>query len=352
MSSKLKPNEIEMHTKGEKDQGSEKLIPPSPETQGEISTFKYILIILFSILIKVLQPLAIQNSKDKDGKYLYNESTMVLLVEVVKLVFCSVVFMIQYQTSPVSKRVSLTALTFTQSLHFLVPAVLYAASNTLVYVGMSYISAAFFHVFGNIRILTAGILYRIMMKRKQTDVQWASMVLIAAGALLSSSEEKKGKSENPILGFVFIMAMTVFSTSASIYTEKYFKKNQEVSIFYQNIILYSYGILVNILVLAVRSSDDKGIFEGFDKAGFLVLLVQSTMGVSLSFIFKYLDNIVYVISLVVSMFLTAIVTTITTDFSFSLNFITALSVVTIGIYLFYRTKIFERFSIDEKNASL
>ena len=277
---------------------------------------------------------------------------MVLLVEIVKLGFCGAVFFIQYKSTPYSKREELRDLNFNQSLHFLVPAVLYAASNTLVYVGMSYISAAFFHVFGNIRILTAGILYRIMMKRKQSDIQWLSMVLIAAGALLSSTEEKKGDSDNPILGFVFIMSMTIFSTSASIYSEKYFKKTQGLSIFFQNIVLYSYGIIVNIIVLIFRYDGEKGVFEGFDQAGFFVLLVQSTMGVSLSFIFKYLDNIVYVISLVVSMFLTALFSAVFSNFSFSLNFIAALVVVTIGIYFFYRDKILDRFKIDANNAMI
>lgn len=352
MLTKTSPKEIEMHTKVLNSTVEEKLLNGSKEESNELSAFKYTLIIVFSILIKVLQPLAIQNSKDSDGEYRYNESTMVLLVEIVKLVFCALVFYLQYRSAPFAQRSELHNLTFAQSLHFLVPAILYAASNTLVYIGMSYISPAFFHVFGNIRILTAGIMYRLMMKKKQTDIQWLSMILIAAGALLSSTDEKKGDSKNPVLGFVFIMTMTVFSTSASIYTEKYFKKSQGVSIFFQNVILYSYGIIVNILILTFRHSSDKGIFEGFDSAGLIVLLVQSTMGVSLSFIFKYLDNIVYVISLVVSMFLTALITTIFTDFSFSMNFITSLLVVTIGIYFFYRSKILEKFEIEERNALL
>lgn len=347
---KSSPKEIEMYVQGSKPPVEEKLINGSESNSNKLSVINYALIIIFSIVIKVLQPLAIQNSKDSDNKYRYNESTMVLLVEIVKLVFCSFMFYLQYRSTSYVQRDSLHNLSFRQSLHFLVPAILYAASNTLVYIGMSYISSAFFHVFGNIRILTAGILYRIMMKRKQTDIQWLSMILIAVGALISSSSEDDGESENPFLGFIFITAMTVFSTSASIYTEKYFKKTQDVSIFYQNIILYSYGIVVNIIILILRKTSNKGVFEGFDSAGLMVLLVQSTMGVSLSFIFKYLDNIVYVISLVVSMFLTAIVTTMVTDFSFSMNFIAALFVVTIGIYFFYRSKIFEKFEIEETKA--
>ena len=321
--------------------------PTIPKT----SLFQLALIILFAIFIKILQPIAIANSKNSDGKYNYNESTMVLLVEFVKLVFCGAVFLIQLRSASPDDKDALHDLSFTQSLHFLVPSILYAASNTLVYYGLSYINPALFHVFGNIRILTAGFMYRIMVGKKQTDIQWLSLFLIACGALLSApAPDKSNPNENYMLGLFLLVLMTLCSTGASIYTEKYYKKTQNLSIFYQNSVLYLYGILINfIVVLFVTSNNDKEIFAGFDKNGLIVLIVQSTMGISLSFIFKYLDNIVYVISLVVSMFITAVISSIFYDFKVSLSFVCALLVVTIAIYLFYRPKILEKYKIDETN---
>lgn len=323
-------------------------VRPVVEKKDEVSCLKYSAILALAVVIKILQPLAIANSKNSDGSYRYNESTMVLLVEFVKLGFCACVFFYQYQTTSPSRRGLLHSLSFINSLHFLVPAVLYAASNTLVYYGMSYINPALFHVFGNIRILTAGLLYRGMMGKKQTDMQWLALILIAAGALLSApTPEKKNPDENYLLGLVLVVMMSVCSTSASIYTEKYYKKTQELSIFYQNIVLYVYGILVNIVLVLLTRNEKKGIFDGFDSAGFTVLLVQSTMGVSLSFLFKFLDNIVYVISLTVSMFITAFLSYFFFDFNITLEFICAMVVVTIAIYFYYRDKIFEKYKIQE-----
>ena len=96
---------------------------------------------------------------------------MIILIEIVKLIFCATVFLFQYYSTASPTRHLLHSLPFIQSLHFLVPAILYGISNTLVYVGLSYINPALFHVFGNTRILTAGILYRIMMGKKQSDIQ-------------------------------------------------------------------------------------------------------------------------------------------------------------------------------------
>ena len=60
-------------------------------------------------------------------------------------------------------------LPFIKSLHFLVPSLLYATSNTLMYLGLSYINPALFHVFGNIRIIITGVLARVMLSKKLTD---------------------------------------------------------------------------------------------------------------------------------------------------------------------------------------
>ena len=324
------------------------LVPPRPAVkESSVSWLKYLLILALAIIIKILQPLAIANSKE-GKKYRYNESVMVLVVEFVKLIFCSAVFYGQYRSTPREKRAALHDLPLLQSLHFLVPAVLYAISNTLVYYGISYINPALFHVFGNTRILIAGFLYRCMMHKKQTDIQWLSLFLIAFGAILSKPPpDEEAENENYLLGLFFVATMSLCSTSASIYTEKYYKKTQELSVFYQNIVLYIYGIIVNSVVVLLTLTEEKGFFAGFDRDGLMVLLVQSVMGISLSFIFKYLDNIVYVISLTVSMFITAIISAILFDFHITVSFISAMAVVTIGIYFFYRDKVFERFKVKE-----
>ena len=331
------------------------------EEKDPISTLIYLSILFLAIGVKVLQPLAIAQAKDSDGKYNFNESTMVLLTELAKLIFCGGVFAYQYQQTDILKRDSLHNLSFRQSIHFLVPSVLYATSNTLVFFGMSYINPALFHVFGNIRILIAALLYRVMMKRKQTDIQWLGLCLIAAGAILARPNEdnknqKESGNENYFLGFVLVSLMSLCSTCASIYTEKYYKKTQDLSIFYQNIVLYIYGIIVNFLFICIReffNNDDSlpSAFDGFTEyETLLVLLCQSAMGISLSFIFKFLDNIVYVISLTVSMFITAFLSSILFDFEITLSFISAMLVVTIAIYLYYRNKVFEKYKLEEKHT--
>jgi UDP-sugar transporter A1/2/3 len=319
--------------------------PPKPPS--EVPAVLYFTMICLAIGVKCWQPLAIAGAKNSDGSFSFNKTTMVLLVEFVKLLFCGCVFVIQYLTSPSARRSALTDLTFRQSLHYLVPAVLYAASNTLVYYGMSYINPALFHVLGNIRIITAGVLYRFMMGKKQTDIQWAALLILTFGAAIVTPDMDEADSEsskNPLWGLFFIILMCICSTSSSIYTEKYFKKSQDVSIFYQNCILYAYGIVVNAIYLLITDSKglmEQGFFEGYDSRALVVLAAQSTMGVTLSFVFKvtcrqYLNNIVYVISLPVSMVLTAGLSIVFYAFTISVTFVAAVGIISASIYLYYR----------------
>ena len=327
-------------------------IQESKKSDSEVSTSMYLLMLALAIGIKSWQPLAIAGSKNPDGSYSWNKTSMVLLVEFSKLIFCASVFAIQYLTTSPSKRHLLHNLSFTQSLHFMVPAILYGASNTLVYIGMSYINPALFHVFGNIRILTAGVLYRVMMGKKLSDLQWIALLMLTCGALLSTpaghAESKEG--ENNFLGLIILFCMCACSTASSIYTEINYKKTQDLSIFFQNSVLYLYGIVVNLLWLIFTDAGnvgDEGFFYGFDRRAFVVLVAQSSMGISLSFIFKYLDNIVYVISLTVSMFISAIFSIVYYDFEFTMTFACAMAIVTVSIYHYYRSKILEKYKISE-----
>jgi UDP-galactose transporter len=331
--------------------GKKEFTVVDPQTQGQ-DWKMYLLMLLLAIGLKSWQPLAIASAKQDDGSYTFNKTSMVVTMEVVKLVFCSVMLFFQLSGQDPIVRHSMTKLSFTTSLHFLVPSLLYGASNTIVYFSMSYINPALFHVLGNIRIIVAGVLYRFIMQRKQSDLQWTSLVLLMVGAALATpgvnNIDFTGEDNSTLLGLFFVVLMCVCSTASSIYTEMFFKRTKELSIFYQNTVLYLYGVVVNVIILLSTDPGlfQRGFFEGWDAAAVQVLICQSAMGVSLSFIFKYLDNIVYVFSLTVSMLLTIWMSILFFDFSLDATFVFAIIVVCAAIYLYYRGKILEKYKLD------
>ena len=277
---------------------------------------------------------------------------MILLTEVAKMNFCFIVLFFQYSSATKSQQETMTNLKFTDSLHFLVPSALYALSNTLAFISLNYINPGLFHVFGNLRLLTAGILYKVFMNRKQTDIQWCALFLIMFGAMLASPVDmSEFKDSNTIIGIMITILMCSASTCSSVYTEKIFKASGDLSIFYKNIVLYLYGILVNMAFLLYNEPtllSSGGFLTGWNFYTYLALLSQSAMGITLSFIFQYLDSIVYTIALTVSMFMTSILSSMFFEFEITLSFLCSVGVVSISVYLYYRQKAIEMYQIDEK----
>ncbi|CAG9329999.1 unnamed protein product [Blepharisma stoltei] len=352
-------NEIELrdfiNDKGGNNIAAKPLLSKETKRYESLNSLTYFSMIVFSIGIKCWQPLAITASQQPDGTYAYNKTMMVLLGEIFKFTINTFVFLLIFSTADLSKRASLTNISLKQSVHLLIPAIFYAASNTLVYYGLSYINPGVFHVLGNVRIIIAGILYRVIMKVKLADIQWLSLCLLTSGAVLSTppsnGENDSSKWSDSLLGSVFITLMVSMSTFASVYTEMYYKRTKDVSIWYQNVILSIYGIIVNAIYLGFTEligSGEPGIFEGWDFYAFQAVFVQAIMGMSLSFLFKYLDNIVYVISLTVSMLLTAFISMFYFEFKITPPFVCALVVIIASIYLYNRPKIIQNYQIDEK----
>lgn len=75
------------------------------------------------------------------------------------------------------------------------------------------------------------------------------------GAMLASPEVDMSelKDSNTVIGILITIMMCSASTSSSIYTEKIFKASAELSIFYKNIVLYLYGIIVNVIYLLYKN---------------------------------------------------------------------------------------------------
>ena len=208
--------------------------------------------------------------------------------------------------------------------------------------GMTYINPALFHVLGNIRIITAGILYRIMMGKTQTDIQWSALVILTSGPRLSLRIWKRVSLEAATTPFTgcFSLCVCAFAPLLPAFTRKNTSKSREnVSIFYQNCVLYGYGIVINAVYLLITDYNglvNEGFLDGYDHRALVVLIAQSTMGVTLSFVFKvrprqYLNNIVYVISLPVSMVLTAIFSILFYEFQVTVTFVAAVGIITVSI---------------------
>eukprot|EP00744_Colponema_vietnamica_P001510 GILI01002492.1.p1 GENE.GILI01002492.1~~GILI01002492.1.p1 ORF type:complete len:382 (+),score=154.57 GILI01002492.1:191-1336(+) len=296
-------------------------------------------VMLFAcVATKTWQPLAVAASKDGHD-YPYNTSSVVILTEVVKLVACAIALGCQFKFYPSD---AVVRFSWKESLHFIVPSIMYAIANTLIFFSMMFINPALYHVLGNFKILTAGLMYSWLLKKSLSDLQWLSLILLTLGAIASMPDIDNLSNfvtSGSFVGMMLVLMQCLTSTYGSVYTEKQFKGTAAQSIFWQNIQLYVYGIIVNIIYMLINDwafITQKGFFHGYDHRTILALVSQSVTGLACSFIFKYLDNIVFVFACTFAMFLTAIISVWTFDFQINMVFVIALLIVSCSIYLYYR----------------
>uniref|UniRef100_A0A8B9DMZ6 Solute carrier family 35 member A5 n=1 Tax=Anser cygnoides TaxID=8845 RepID=A0A8B9DMZ6_ANSCY len=262
--------------------------------------------------------LLMKYSANEDNKYDYLPTTVNICSEVVKFyVFClGCVFCVGCLDHPSG---CLSWKNFCNSMKWSIPAFLYFLDNLIVFYVLTYLQPAMAVLFSNFVIITTALLFRIVLKRKLSWVQWASLVILFLSIvaltlgtgghqqslavhgfhhnmffspsnhclLYAGPEEtcvEKGNCGAPSflpsfqwnvtstmagalkplrlsLGHLLILVQCFISALANIYNEKILKDGDQLgeSIFTQNSKLYAFGVLFNGLMLGLQAKDRRQI---------------------------------------------------------------------------------------------
>ncbi|NXU91915.1 S35A5 protein, partial [Xiphorhynchus elegans] len=265
--------------------------------------------------------LLMKYSANEDNKYDYLPATVNMCSEVVKLVLCVVLALLnrkkgKYMYHPFE---CLSWKNLWNLMKWSVPAFLYFLDNLIVFYVLSYLQPAMAVLFSNFVIITTALLFRIVLKRRLSWVQWASLVILFLSIvaltrgtgghkqslaahgfhhsmffspsnhclLYTGPEEactEKGNCGAPSflrsfewnvtstmagalkplrlsLGHLLILVQCFVSALANIYNEKMLKDVDQLgeSIFTQNSKLYAFGVVFNGLMLALQTKDRRQI---------------------------------------------------------------------------------------------
>jgi drug/metabolite transporter (DMT)-like permease len=179
------------------------------------------------------------NASKVDGKVRFVASTVVFLAELGKLLAC-LVWMIFIKES--TDRFS-----FKASLKYSVPALLYALENNIIFTIYQYLTVANTGVLWNLKIVLVAVLFRVVLGRILTALQWLSVFLLLLGVLTSQAEHfslgnlsrvcnasaalpdgaAEIKQENYIAGITLAVGVLICGSCAGIYNEWVMKKASE-----------------------------------------------------------------------------------------------------------------------------
>ncbi|XP_006814863.1 UDP-sugar transporter protein SLC35A5-like [Saccoglossus kowalevskii] len=356
-------------------------------------------------------------SENEDGLYNYLPVTVNVCAEMVKLVFSSVLaFKYFYQAGHSFREVfCLTTKDLLSLMRWAIPGLLYFVDNLITFYTIAYFEPAMVVLMSNFVIITTSILFRVVLKRKLSSVQWVAVIILFLALVTLSSrvddyhthmnqhkdhaidpavttvkpvnqddacniqilktssaknsvlkDENKnegGEADSFILnqGHILVITQCLIASMANIYNEKIFKegKGMEESIYVQNSKLYMFGVIFNSLSLVIHDNYRTrllqcGFFYGYNVYSIILIFITATLGLTIATILKFRDNMFHIMSSS-----TTTVTVITLSVAFlnfqpSLEFYLQAPIVLLSIYVFNATKLEEevgKLSPRRKNFS-
>ncbi|KAL8228335.1 hypothetical protein R6Q57_015919 [Mikania cordata] len=231
------------------------------------------------------------------GRYEYSVTTANFLVEALKCALSLVALTRIWKTEGVTEDNRLNT-TVDEVGVYPIPAALYLVKNLLQYYIFAYVDAPGYQILKNLNIISTGVLYRIILKKKLSEIQWAAFILLCAGCTTAQLNPSSDHVlQTPFLGWMMAIIMALLSGFAGVYTEAIIKKRPSRNINVQNFWLYVFGMVFNVFAILIQDFDavvNKGFFHGYSPITVLMIINHALSGIAVSMVMKYADNIVKV----------------------------------------------------------
>ncbi|GMP43714.1 hypothetical protein CsSME_00012971 [Camellia sinensis var. sinensis] len=228
-----------------------------------------------------------------------------------------------------------------------IPSIIYVIHNNVQFATLTFVDPSTYQIMGNLKIVTTGILFRMFLKRKLSNLQWMAIVLLAVG---TTTSQAKGCGEascdslfsSPIQGYMLGILSACLSALAGVYTEFLMKKNND-SLYWQNVQLYTFGAIFNMARLLLddfRGGFHRGpwwqrLFNGYSITTWMVVLNLCSTGLLVSWLMKYADNIVKVYSTSMAMLLTMVLSTLLFTFRPTLQLFLGIIICMMSLHMYF-----------------
>jgi probable UDP-sugar transporter A4 len=286
---------------------------------------------------------------------------MNFIIELFKLffsLFCLLIENIHNQNT------SIIQFKLKNSIYFAIPGVLYFINNNLAVSIQLYMDSTSYQMLSNFKILSTAILYYFIMGKKLTRLKWFSLVLLfCAGlfyvygnlkSLINDDNNKNNLLDQTVnqlrvsdqiyitkIGVLLIIIYCFISGLSGVYSEYILKLNYSDSIYIQNIYLYIYGSILNLIACLIEfkfnlyNDDTKSMkfFNGFNYLTWIIIGTQCFNGFLMSIVMKHSNNITRLFVISCSLIVTAVLSVLI--FSLKLNFYFYFSffIIMIALYL-------------------
>ena len=245
---------------------------------------------------------------------------------------------------------------FKLSLYYAIPAFLYFINNNLAIYMQFYMDSATYQMLCNLKILSTSVLYYLIMKKNLSKRKWLSLILLflagvfyCFGNLGNSTGNFEGITSRIYITKIGVFMITIYTTLsglAGVYTEYILKINYTSSIHIQNMYLYTYGSIFNLLSyflekIYLNDSNDHNIFGmisalfyGFNNFTWLIIVTQVFNGFAMSMVMKYSNNLTRLFLISMSLIVTVVLSVLLFSLKLNLYFYISFSTTLVALYLY------------------
>eukprot|EP00933_Yihiella_yeosuensis_P083118 TRINITY_DN97241_c0_g1_i1.p1 TRINITY_DN97241_c0_g1~~TRINITY_DN97241_c0_g1_i1.p1 ORF type:complete len:326 (+),score=30.53 TRINITY_DN97241_c0_g1_i1:182-1159(+) len=285
--------------------------------------------VIAGMVLMTLQPAFVKLSQNKEGQIAYSSVGAVLMMELCKLALAAFSFFRDRGRPSVE-------LDLKEFLAYAVPAAIYCLNNNISLVILTYLDATTFQLLGQLKTVFTAILFRLILKRQLSFYQWLAVCQLACGSAVSQIPSKAvGAVEKPSawLGVVMMVFSCLLSAFGGIYSEKLLKEKDKRLFHWQNILLYTWGVVFNMLTMVFTDGGVKvdDFFRGYSIWTGALILNNALNGLAISAILKYADNIARVYSSTLAMLLTMIMSVVFFGESISPQLVLACCIVAMSV---------------------
>lgn len=284
----------------------------------------------------------------KTGTYDYSMPSVILGSEICKLLI-SITFLIQEEGSVSKGFKTIRRMPWQTLAIFSAPSLLYCIANNLGILCNRYMDSATFQVCSQLKILATALLWSFVFRETLGSRKWTALCLLLLGSAIASwphGMSKAGADQHMYitnLGIASVIGFAVCSAAAAVATEWIYKKvGAAESIHLQNIAIYAIGVITSFCFFFVGRKPSHGfpqVFEGFNFWTWCLMLNFCSLGLLVSFIMRYLDNIQKLLMGGASMYVSAVCTTVMFGLYPTINFVLGLCLVTGGLVTFHWDKL-------------
>ena len=128
----------------------------------------------------------------------------------------------------------------------------------------------------------------------------------------------------------------LISGLTGVYTEFILKANLSDSLFLQNIYLYTYGSIFNLLTYIFEQPDHKqGFFVGFNIFTWIIIVTQIYNGLIMSILMKYSNNIVKLFVVALALFVNIFFSIILFSLELNIYFCLVFAATLAALYIYF-----------------